>query len=62
MQNFFLIFGSIIIVIGLIFIRIRFLPVLDPDTKVFINLLNRYCSNKRTDPDENLLSNIKGKK
>lgn len=61
MQKFFLIFGSIIIVIGLIFARIRFLLVLDPDTELFLTLLNRNCSKKGTDFDGDLLSNIKGK-
>ena len=61
MQKFFLIFGSIIIVIGLIFTRIRFLLVLDPDTELFINILNRNCSKKETDLDADLPSNIKGK-
>ena len=61
MQKFFLIFGSIIIVIGLIFTRIRFLLVLDPDTELFINILNRNCSKKETDLDGDLPSNIKGK-
>ena len=42
----FLIIDFILIVVGLIFVRIRGLPVLHPDTELFINLLSMICSEK----------------
>lgn len=44
MYNLFLIVGSILIVIGLIIARVRWLPVLQPDAELFINLLSMNCS------------------
>ena len=41
MYNFFLLVGAIIIVIGLMFLRIRCSPVLHYDAKLFINLLSK---------------------
>lgn len=61
MYNLLLIVGSILIVIALIVMRTRFLPVLYLDTELFINLLNRYCSEKMTILDDDLSSNMKGK-
>ena len=46
MYNLFLIVGSIVIVVGLIFFRIRCWPVLHPEAELFINLLSTYCSEK----------------
>jgi len=43
----FLIIGFILIVIGLVFIRIRYLPVLHPDTELLINLLSNLNSEKK---------------
>ena len=46
MYHIFLIVGSIIIVMGLMFLRIRYLPVLHPDAELFIDLLSMSCSSK----------------
>ena len=46
MYNLLLIVGSILIVIGLIVMRVRYLPVLHPDAELFINLLSMNCSEK----------------
>ena len=42
-----LIIGFILIIIGLVFIRIRYLPVLHPDTELYINLLSKFSSEKK---------------
>ena len=60
MSNLFLIVGTIIIVIGLILLRVGYSPVLRPDTKLFVDLLNECCSKKRADTNDDLSSNIKG--
>jgi hypothetical protein len=39
-DTFFLIVGAIIIVMGLIFLRIRCFPALHPDAEMFIDLLS----------------------
>lgn len=46
MDNLYLITGSIFVIIGLIYIRIRWLPVLHTDSELFIDLLSKYCSDK----------------
>jgi len=46
MYNLFLIVGAIIIVIGLMFLRIRYSPVFHPDAKLFINLLSMSSQEK----------------
>jgi hypothetical protein len=40
MYNLFLYIGSVIIVIAMIFLRIRYFPVLHPDAKLYIDLLS----------------------
>jgi arsenate reductase len=42
-----LIIGFILIIIGLVFIRIRYLPVLHPETELYINLLSNFSSEKK---------------
>ena len=44
MYTFSIIAGSIVIVVGLIFLRIRCWSVLHPDAKLLINLLSMSCS------------------
>ncbi len=46
MYNLFLVAGSVFIVIGLYFLRIRCSPVLHPDARLFIHLLSMICSKK----------------
>ena len=47
MYKLFLLVGSIVIVVGLIFLRIRCSPVLHPDAELFINLLSMNCLEER---------------
>lgn len=44
MYNLFLYIGSVYIVVAMIFLRIRYFPVLHPDAKLFIDLLSAICS------------------
>jgi hypothetical protein len=46
MYYFFLVTGSVFIVIGLIFLRIRYFPALHPDAELLIDLLSIICAEK----------------
>jgi hypothetical protein len=48
MYNFFLLIGAVLIVVMLIYLRLRCSPVLHPDAELFVNLLSMNHSKKKS--------------